>query len=118
MTCYVDDMRALVRGMIMCHMIAPTDAELHKLAEKIELWRGWFDRDHYDLSLTKRALAIAHGARPIPIRVAAHMMSRRRRGLPMGTPEDARADMANEWTSRGLAVPAWLFGQEQGSLAL
>jgi hypothetical protein len=52
--------------MKMCHMLADTPDELHAMADAIGLRREWFqdnkDHPHYDLSLTKRALALQNGA--------------------------------------------------------
>jgi len=67
MAVYVDDMRAPFGRMIMCHMIADTEEELHAMAEKIGMQRRWHQypntpKSHYDISLQKRALAVAHGA--------------------------------------------------------
>jgi hypothetical protein len=89
MTVYVDDMRANFGRMIMCHMIADTEEELHAMADKIGVARKWYQDDHYDIALSKRALAVAAGAREITLRQLSFMAMRRRRGLPMGTPEEA-----------------------------
>lgn len=62
MTVYVDDMRAKFGRLVMCHMIADTDAELHAMADRIGLARKWHQGDHYDIALSKRALAVAAGA--------------------------------------------------------
>ena len=62
MAVYVDDMRARFGRMIMCHMVGDTDDELHQMADTINLPRRWFQGDHYDISLSKRALAVAAGA--------------------------------------------------------
>lgn len=69
MTVYVDNYRARYGRMIMCHMVADTDAELHAMAEKIGLPRHWFQRkaskpwlNHYDICMRKRELAIRCGA--------------------------------------------------------
>jgi hypothetical protein len=67
---YVDDMRAPYRRMIMCHMLADTDDELHAMAARIGVARKWHQKpgtvqSHYDISLTKRALAVAAGAKEI-----------------------------------------------------
>jgi len=56
--------------MIMCHMLADTDDELHAMAAKIGVARKWHQKagtpqSHYDICLTKRALAIAAGAKEI-----------------------------------------------------
>jgi len=54
--------------MIMCHMWADTDAELHAMARQVGLQEKWFQCppraswNHYDISLTLKAKAIALGA--------------------------------------------------------
>lgn len=76
MAVYVDDMRAGFGRMVMCHMVADTEAELHAMAEKIGLDRKWYQYPeksrypHYDISLTKRALAVMAGAVEIKQREA------------------------------------------------
>lgn len=87
MTVYVDDMEAPFRGMIMCHMIADTEAELHAMAGKLGLARAWHQGDHYDLAKAKRAKAVAAGAREITMRQLACMAALRRFGQPMGAPD-------------------------------
>lgn len=67
MTVYVDDMRAPFGRMIMCHMLADTDEELHAMAAKIGVARRWHQKagtphSHYDICLTKRAKAVQLGA--------------------------------------------------------
>lgn len=62
---YVDTMRAPYGRMIMCHMIADTEDELHAMADKIGVSRRWYQGDHYDICLAKRALAVRHGASEI-----------------------------------------------------
>lgn len=62
MTVYVDNMKAKFGRMIMCHMIADAEAELHAMADKIGIARKWYQGDHYDISLSKRSLAISFGA--------------------------------------------------------
>jgi len=59
---YVDDMRAAYGRMVMCHMIGDTPAELHAMADKIGIARRWYQGDHYDICLSKRALAVSNGA--------------------------------------------------------
>ena len=53
MSVYVDNMRAPYRRMIMCHMIADTEAELHAMADSIGVARKWYQGDHYDICLAK-----------------------------------------------------------------
>jgi Protein of unknown function (DUF4031) len=69
MAVYVDDMRTRYRGMVMCHMLADTSTELHDMAERLGLKRRWFQSQastpHYDISLSKRALAVAAGAQEV-----------------------------------------------------
>lgn len=89
MTVYVDDMKANFGRMIMCHMIATDEGELHAMADRIGIARRWYQGDHYDISLGKRALAVAAGAVEITWRQAGFMMFAVRRGLPMPAPESA-----------------------------
>lgn len=82
MTVFVDDMKAPYGRMIMCHMIADTESELHEMAAKIGVARKWYQGDHYDICLSKRAHAIKLGARPITWREAGKMtIAKRRAGL-------------------------------------
>ena len=55
MTVYVDDMKARFGRMVMCHMIADTEEELHVMADRIVVARRWHQGDHYDIALSKRA---------------------------------------------------------------
>lgn len=96
MTVYVDNMRAIYGRMIMCHMVADTDDELHNMADIIGLPRKYWQappshRSHYDISLAKRELAIQAGAKTIDQRQLAAMTRRKKETGAMGTPEDAIA---------------------------
>lgn len=95
MTVYVDDMYKYPIGqfgrMKMSHMIADTEDELHEMAGKIGIARRWYQGDHYDIALSKRALAISFGAVAITYRQLGCMAGLRKRGLLMGKPEDAEA---------------------------
>ena len=65
MAVYVDDMRANYGRMKMCHMLADSVAELLDMADKIGVDRKWFQalsHPHFDIALSKRALAVQHGA--------------------------------------------------------
>lgn len=98
MTVYVDDMRAKFGRMIMCHMIADSDVELHAMAAKIGIARRWHQNpetmphvsnSHYDIALSKRALAVAAGAVEITWRQCGAMVALRREGREMGDPATA-----------------------------
>lgn len=83
MAVYVDDMRAQYGRMVMCHMIADTDEELHAMADRIGVSRRWHQcagtsRSHYDICLSKRALAIQHGAIECDRRTVYEVMKKRR----------------------------------------
>jgi len=67
MTVYVDTMRAAFGRMKMCHMMADTPAELLEMADIIGVQRKWLQKagtayEHFDIALSKRALAITAGA--------------------------------------------------------
>ena len=66
MSVYVDNMKAPFGRMIMCHMIADNIDELHAMADKIGVSRRWFQgktaNAHYDICMSKRALAVEYGA--------------------------------------------------------
>lgn len=69
MTVYIDNAFLPYGRMLMCHMIADTEEELHKMAEKIGIERRWYQSKssvpHYDVSKGKRILAIALGAQEV-----------------------------------------------------
>jgi hypothetical protein len=93
MTVYVDDMRAPFGRMLMCHMLADTDEELHAMADRIGVARRWWQSpaktsgSHYDIAQSKRALAVKAGAVAITLRQAAKMNALRRWGHTMGPVE-------------------------------
>jgi hypothetical protein len=80
MTVYVDDMYKNLLGrygrMKMSHMIADTEDELHEMAARIGVARNWHQGDHYDICITMRKRALAHGAVAITLRELAILSSR------------------------------------------
>lgn len=81
MPVYVDGMRAQVGRMKMCHMVADSMAELLDMADKIGVDRKWFQpssHPHFDICLSKRAQAIAHGARQVDRKGLVSAMKRHR----------------------------------------
>jgi hypothetical protein len=76
---YVDNMRAKFGRMIMCHMIADDEVELHAMADRIGVARRWHQGDHYDICLAKRALAVKCGAVEITWAELGRMVIARRR---------------------------------------
>lgn len=95
MTVYVDNMRAPFGRMTMCHMLADTDTELHAMARRIGVSRRWWQSpekssgSHYDICLSKRALAVKHGAVEITLRQLACMNTRRIATGELGPPAEA-----------------------------
>lgn len=95
MTVYVDDMRAPFGRLIMCHMLADTDDELHAMADRIGVARRWWQSpaktsgSHYDIALSKRALAVTAGAVQITWKQAGAMNARRRITGSLGAPDEA-----------------------------
>ncbi len=83
MAVYVDDMKAKHRGMVMCHMIADTSEELHAMADAIGVDRRWCQhrgthREHYDIAMTKRKLAVKRGAVQVTWEELGRMVHERR----------------------------------------
>jgi hypothetical protein len=112
MTVYVDDMRASFGRMVMCHMIADTDAELHAMVDRIGVARRWHQAppkvldSHYDIALSKRALAVSLGAVQVTLRQAAAMCARRRSTGCLGQPEEALT-----WRKEARAETSRLVGE-------
>lgn len=67
MSVYVDDARIPYGRLIMSHMMADSSVELDKMAGRIGVDRKWLQdagtyREHFDVCLAKRRLAVAFGA--------------------------------------------------------
>lgn len=74
MVVYVDDMKmsATVGRLtaVWSHLMADTDDELHEFAHRLGLKRSWHQKpgtpiSHYDVTESKRQLALKLGAKPI-----------------------------------------------------
>lgn len=64
---YIDDYDADFQNMKMSHMIADTKEELLAMVDKIGVKRKWIQkegtfREHFDICLSKKKLAILNGA--------------------------------------------------------
>jgi hypothetical protein len=65
MTVYVDESQWKFRRMVCCHMMADSLDELHEMASAIGMKREWFQDGrypHYDVSKSRRAVAVELGA--------------------------------------------------------
>tara|TARA_Y100000815_G_scaffold259347_2_gene269706 strand:- start:145 stop:489 length:345 start_codon:yes stop_codon:yes gene_type:complete len=65
MTVYIDQARNPYRGMIMGHMIADNILDLFDMAKIIGMRAEWFQPGsfpHFDVSVTRRRLAIQNNA--------------------------------------------------------
>ena len=76
---YIDDMNAPYRGMLMCHMIADTHAELIEMARKIGVNRKHIQkagtrREHFDICATKKTIAVKNGAVSVTWRQLGNMV--------------------------------------------
>lgn len=90
MAVYVDNFYITGAGnfgrMKMSHMIADTQKELLEMCDKIGVQRKWIQdyetpREHFDISISKRKLAIGFGAQEIGFRDLAKMTSSRKHKL-------------------------------------
>lgn len=90
MAVYVDGAHWRLGRMRMCHLVADTLDELHAMADTIGVDRRHFQdkpgRPHYDVCMSKRALAIAAGATPVSSRQLVRIL--RDRGGTIRTPFD------------------------------
>jgi hypothetical protein len=79
MSVYVDNMRASFGQMTMCHLIADSHAELIAMVDRIGVQRKWIQKpgtyaEHFDVCLSKRALAVKAGAVEITQRELGRML--------------------------------------------
>jgi Protein of unknown function (DUF4031) len=80
--------------MLMCHMIADTTEELMSMADRIGVARKWVQdagttREHFDIALSKKRLAIQYGAIKIEYGIVlGEMLKQRGRGTSNGSPEN------------------------------
>lgn len=77
-------MRAAFGRMTMCHMVADSTEELLEMADAIGVQRKWLQdagthREHFDVALSKRRLAVRAGAVEITMRELARKIMDRRR---------------------------------------
>lgn len=91
MTVYVDDMAARFGRLVMCHMLADSDAELRDMARRIGVAQRHHQGDHFDICRSKRHLAVALGAVEVSQRTMALMRANRRTTGTLGDPSQAKA---------------------------
>jgi hypothetical protein len=83
---YVDDMNAPFSRMKMCHLVADTTHELLAMVDKIGVPRKWIQKqgtweEHFDICLSKKALAIKAGAKQIKYgKELAEILERKKNG--------------------------------------
>lgn len=89
MAVFVDNMHTVSLGrfgrMKMSHMIADTTEELLTMADLIGVHRKWLQysgtyKEHFDIALSKRVLAVRHGAVEITMREYVMKVNARRAG--------------------------------------
>ena len=83
MAVYVDNMQAQFGRMKMCHMIADSTEELLAMADRIGVARKWIQsagtaREHFDIAMSKRALAVEAGAVEVTMKELVRMTRARR----------------------------------------
>lgn len=82
MAVYVDKVKLAFGRMVMSHMIADDEEELHAMADRIGLKRSWYQADastpHYDVSQSKKRAAIEAGAVELERREFVEVVKRKR----------------------------------------
>ncbi len=83
MAVYVDDMKWPFKGMVMCHMLADTSAELHAMADLLGMERRWVQypgtaKEHYDIPMSRRVVAVEAGAVEVSWRFMVGLIRSRR----------------------------------------
>jgi hypothetical protein len=83
MSVYVDDMRVQFGSLVMCHMIADSHDELIAMVDRIKVQRKWIQKpgtiyEHFDICLSKRALAVRYGAQQITMKELGRLLHARR----------------------------------------
>jgi len=92
MAVYVDDAKVPFGRMVMCHLVADSAAELRAMADAIGVSGKWLQhagthREHFDICLSKRKLAVEAGAVEVTRRELGRivMEQRRKRACQMKT---------------------------------
>lgn len=89
MSVYVDNAKNRRARLVLCHMMADTDNELHVMAEALGMKREWLHGDHYDISQTKRGQAVKLGAVEITVEQSVWLRRKKRtpiNGYTLGNP--------------------------------
>lgn len=122
MTVYVDESIWPYRGTKYCHMMVGKDddlQELHDFAASIGLKRAWFqDRPthpHYDLSPTKRALAVRNGATEVKSLEIGYLCIRRPKPKTLGR-FLANARIALHRSQREVAADLGMSGEDLNNI--
>lgn len=109
MPVFVDNMKAKYGRLIMCHMLADSDEELHAMADMIGVARKWHQSppkhdSHYDIALSKRSMAVKHGAIEITWKQASAMTMRRRIEGTLGNHAEAIEWVYEHFNNRKVAT--------------
>lgn len=97
MTLYVDDSRQVLNQIRVSYLVADTEAQLHDMADRLEVARGWFRPDgaeiqagpHYRIPDSHREQAIKLGVVPVTLKHLGAMTKRREVTGELGSPDDA-----------------------------
>lgn len=78
---YIDSMNAPYGRMKMCHMMADTTEELVEMAANIGVSKKWLQnageaREHFDICLSKKKMALSLGAEECSWRKIAELCAR------------------------------------------